>query len=119
LITLILISKEWIMSTKSAGSDAGKEKLIQDFRVVVSDTEELLRATAGQAGEKAVAARERIQENLVKAKARLNEAELAMIEKTKYAAKATDEYVHDNPWTAIGVGASVGVIIGMLIGRGR
>jgi ElaB/YqjD/DUF883 family membrane-anchored ribosome-binding protein len=109
------------MSTKSAGaaSNVGKEKLVQDFRMVVADAEELLRATAGQAGEKVVAARERIQENLVAAKARLNEAELAMIEKTKYAAKATDEYVHDNPWTAIGVAASVGVIVGMLIGRGR
>ena len=109
------------MSTKAAKSEsqAGKEKLVHDYRVVVTDAEELLRATAGQAGEKVAAARERIQENLVTAKARLNEAEFAMIEKTKYAAKATDEYVHDNPWTAIGVAASVGVIVGMLIGRGR
>jgi len=107
------------MSTKLAGSEASKEKLVQDFRAVVADAEELLRATAGQAGEKVAAARECIQENLVAAKEHLNEAELAMIEKTKYAAKATDEYVHDNPWTAIGVAASVGVIVGMLIGRGR
>ena len=109
------------MSTKlaGAGSEAGKEKLVHDFRLVVADAEELLRATAGQAGEKVAAARERIQENLVAVKEHLNEAELAMIEKTKYAAKATDEYVHDNPWTAIGVAASVGVIVGMLIGRGR
>ncbi len=109
------------MSTKVAGAgiEADKEKLIEDFRAVVADAEELLRATAGQAGEKVAAARERIQENLVIAKARLNEAEFAMIEKTKRAAKATDEYVHDNPWTAIGVGASVGIIVGMLIGRSR
>jgi ElaB/YqjD/DUF883 family membrane-anchored ribosome-binding protein len=109
------------MSTKLAGtkSEASKDKLIHDFRAVVTDAEELLRATAGQAGDKVAAARERIQENLVVAKARLNAAEFEMIEKTKIAAKATDEYVHDNPWTAIGVGASVGVIIGMLIGRGR
>jgi len=108
------------MSTKlAAESEAGKEKLIQDFRAVVADAEELLRTTAGQAGEKVTAARERIQERLGTAKVRLNEAELAMIEKSKHAAKVTDEYVHDNPWTAIGVGASVGVIIGMLIGRGR
>ena len=55
------------MSTKLAGSEAGKEKLVQDFRSVVADAEELLRATAGQAGEKVAAARERIQENLVAA----------------------------------------------------
>ncbi len=109
------------MSTKllEASGDVSKEKLMQDLRVVVSDAEELLKATAGQAGEKVSAVRERIQENLVAAKARLDVAEAAVIEKTKYAAKATDEYVHDNPWKAVGVAACVGVIVGMLIGRGR
>jgi ElaB/YqjD/DUF883 family membrane-anchored ribosome-binding protein len=109
------------MNAQSAGaaSEVSKEKLIQDFRLVVADTEELLRATAGVAGEKISVARERMQENLVNAKARLASAEEDVIAKTKEAAKATDEYVHENPWTAIGVAASVGVIVGMLIGRGR
>ena len=31
---------------------ASKEKLVADLKLVVADTEELLRATAGQAGEK-------------------------------------------------------------------
>lgn len=109
------------MSTHSAGaaSEASKEKLMQDFRVVVADAEELLRATAGVANEKVSAARERIQENLAAAKARLASAEEALVEKTKEAARVTDEYVHENPWKAIGVAASVGVIVGMLISRGR
>ena len=33
------------------------------------------------------------------------------------AAKATDEYVKDNPWKSVGLGAAVGVVIGMLIAR--
>jgi ElaB/YqjD/DUF883 family membrane-anchored ribosome-binding protein len=109
------------MNAKFAGaeSEVSKEKLMQDLRQVVTDAEELLRATAGVGGEKVSAARERIQDNLAAAKMRLNEAEALVVEKTKYAAKATDEYVHDNPWRAIGVAASVGVIVGMLIGRGR
>ena len=109
------------MNAKFAGaeSEVSKEKLMQDLRQVVTDAEELLRATAGIGGEKVSAARERIQDNLAAAKMRLNEAEALVVEKTKYAAKATDEYVHDNPWRVIGVAASVGVIVGMLIGRGR
>lgn|SRR5574340_1425334 len=109
------------MSTKLTGveSEVSKEKLMQDLRVVVSDAEELLRATAGQAGEKASAARERIQESLVSAKARLIAAEEAVVAKTKQAAKATDEYVHENPWKAVGIAAGVGLVIGMLISRGR
>ena len=107
------------MSAKLASPEVSKEKLIQDFRLVVSDTEELLRATAGVAGDKVSAARERIQENLDSAKARLAKAEEEFIVKTKEAAKATDEYVHDNPWKAVGISTAVGVIVGMLIGRGR
>lgn len=109
------------MNAKSTGAagEVSKEKLMQDFRVVMADAEELLRATAGQAGDKVAATRERIQENLAAAKVSLDEAESELIEKTKYVAEATDTYVHDNPWKVIGVAASVGVIVGMLIGRGR
>lgn len=109
------------MSAKSAvtENEINREKLIQDFRVVVTDAEELLRATAGVAGEKVSAARERIQENLASAKARLAAAEESVVARTREAAKATDEYVHENPWKAVGIGAAVGVIVGMLIGRGR
>lgn len=109
------------MSTKlaSAEHDVSKEKLVQDLRVVVNDAEELLKATAGQAGEKVAAARERIQENLVAAKERLVAAERVVVEKTKQAAKATDEYVHENPWKAVGIAAGAGLIVGMLIARGR
>lgn len=92
---------------------------MQDLRVVVADAEELLRATAGQAGEKVSAARERIQENLAAAKQRLAVAQDAVVARTKEAAKVTDEYVHQNPWKAVGIAAGVGLVIGMLISRGR
>ena len=109
------------MSTNlaSVGNEVSKEKLMQDLRVVVGDAEELLRATAGQAGEKVSAARERIQENLVAAKVRLIAAEEAVVARTKQAAKATDQYVHENPWKAVGIAAGVGLVVGVLISRGR
>lgn len=99
--------------------DISKDKLLQDLRSVVSGAEELLRATASQTGEKVSAARERIEENLADAKERLVIAERALREKTKEAATATDEYVRDNPWQAVGIAAGVGMLIGMLISRGR
>ena len=50
-------------------SEVNKEKLIADFKMVVADTEELLRATAGQAGEK-------VNEISARAQDRLNIAKL-------------------------------------------
>ncbi|MBI4189815.1 MAG: DUF883 domain-containing protein [Betaproteobacteria bacterium] len=96
---------------------ATKDKLVQDFRIVVADAEELLKATASQAGEKVTAARERIQDSLHKAKVKLAEAEDVVVLKTKQAARVTDEYVHENPWRAVGIAAGVGLIVGLLIGR--
>lgn len=97
--------------------DVSREKLATDLRVVISDAEELLRATAGQMGEKAVVARERIQESLRVAKDKLARAEEVMVDKTKAAARATDDYVHDHPWGAVGIAAAVGLVVGMLISR--
>lgn len=98
-------------------SDVSKEKLVADFKVVVADAEALLRATANDAGEKVVAARERIQASLNDTKVRLAQAEAAIIDKTKQAARVTDQYVHDNPWKAVGISACVGLVIGVLIAR--
>ena len=105
------------MSAQSASNDVSKEKLVADLKVVVADAEELLRATASQAGEKVAAARERIQASLATAKVKLTDAERALLEKSKLAAKATDEYVRENPWQAVGVAAVAGLVLGVLISR--
>ncbi len=105
------------MSAQSAANDVTKEKLVADLKIVVADAEELLRATAAQAGEKVSAARERIQASLATAKVKLTEAERALLEKTKEAAKATDEFVHEHPWKAVGIAAGAGLLIGILISR--
>jgi ElaB/YqjD/DUF883 family membrane-anchored ribosome-binding protein len=98
-------------------TDVNKEKLVADLKVVVADAEELLRATASQAGEKVSAARDRIQASLAAAKVKLTEAERALLEKTKQAARATDDYVHENPWRAVGIAAVAGLVLGVLISR--
>jgi ElaB/YqjD/DUF883 family membrane-anchored ribosome-binding protein len=105
------------MTADTVETGMPKDKLMADLRLVVADAEELLRSTASQAGEKATAARARLQESLQAARERLSAAEAAVVERTKQAVQVTDQYVHDNPWKSIGVAFSVGIIIGMLIGR--
>lgn len=106
-----------IMDSKYTNIEEPKDQLMEDLRLVVEDAEELLRATANQAGEGAAAARARIQESLQVVKGRLVAAKTSVIERTQQAAKVTDQYVHDNPWKMIGISACVGAIVGMLIAR--
>lgn len=98
-------------------SEFNTQKLVADLKVVVADAEELLRASAGQAGEKVAVARERIQASLAAARIKLSDAEQAVRERSKEAANATDEFVHDQPWKAVGIAAGIGLVIGLLIGR--
>ena len=98
-------------------ANANKEKLVSDLKVVIADTEELLRATTGVAGEKVVELRERLGVRLRDAKERLVDLEHAVIDKTKAAARATDDFVHENPWKAVGIAAGVGLLLGVIIGR--
>ncbi len=92
-------------------------KLVHDLKVVVNDTEELLKATASQTGDRITAARIKAEESLRAARARLEDAQEAVMERTKSAAKATDTYVHENPWKSIGLAAVAGVLLGALISR--
>ena len=94
-----------------------RDKLANDMKIVIAETEELLKATAGHAGEKVQGVRARIEEALAAAKSQLGDAEEATIEGVKAGVKATNTYVHDNPWPAIAIAAGVGVLAGWILGR--
>lgn len=97
--------------------DEAKDKLVTDLKVVVADAEELLKVTAGQAGEKVAAAREKINVSLQEAKQQLCKVEDMVLDRTNQAAKITCDYVQEHPWHAVGIAAGAGLIIGLLIGR--
>jgi len=101
----------------SAQTAAKAEALAQDFKNVVSDAEELLQALGNDGDAKLKAMKSRVQESLKQARERLNELQATMVEGAKAAANATDEYVHHNPWQAVGISALIGGLIGYLIGR--
>lgn len=94
-----------------------QQRSVNDIKAVIADAEEMLAATAEQAGEKVANLRARIQARLLEAKARLVEAEAVLVAKTKAAAVATDAYVHESPWVAVGVAAGVGFLVGVVLGR--
>jgi ElaB/YqjD/DUF883 family membrane-anchored ribosome-binding protein len=105
------------MSEVSDLTSNSKERFVSDMKMVVSDAEEILRATAGVAGEKMADLRDRIGEHLRDAKMRIADAEAALVDRTKAAARATDDYVNDNPWQAVGIAAGIGLLLGIIIGR--
>lgn len=96
---------------------AQTDKLMADLRLVVADAEELLRTTAGQAGEGAAELREKVQASLQRARDGLAQVQETAVAKAKAAGRAADDYVHDNPWRSIGFAAAMGLVVGLLISR--
>lgn len=100
-----------------AKQQVSTDKLMKDLRLVMTDAEELLKATAGQAGEKVAEARTRAEDSIRAAREALGEAGEEAVERTREAVESADEYVHENPWTAIGIAAGVGLVVGLLLSR--
>lgn len=40
-----------------------------------------------------------------------------VVEKTKTAARATDNYVTNNPWKAVGIASGIGLVLGLMLRR--
>jgi ElaB/YqjD/DUF883 family membrane-anchored ribosome-binding protein len=89
------------------------ERLASDLGAVVRDAEELMSATAGQAGEKVSEVRRRLAAALESAKATCQQLQ----QKTIAAAKATDRTIRDHPYESIGIAFGLGLLVGVLVAR--
>jgi ElaB/YqjD/DUF883 family membrane-anchored ribosome-binding protein len=98
-------------------SSVQKDKLMSDVRTFISDAEEVMRSTVDQADESTAEVRDRVLDLLQEARAELAILQKLAVTKAKEASKATDEYVHENPWKSVGIAAGIGLIIGLLVGR--
>lgn len=97
--------------------ESSKDNLMSEFRNLIAEGESLLRATSNLSGEALATAREQFRDQLATARARVNDYTAAARARGREAAIMADDYVHDNPWAAIGVAAGVGFVLGALISR--
>lgn len=94
--------------------DRARGKMAGDFRTMITDSEELLKAAATVSGEGFAAARTKFEEKLKRAKAGLADASQSALDRTRETAAVADAYVRGNPWTAVGVAVAAGMLIGFL-----
>jgi ElaB/YqjD/DUF883 family membrane-anchored ribosome-binding protein len=97
-------------------TQVAREKLMKDFNEVVSDTEQLLKSVTSAGSEKTQALKASVEQSLKVARDRLRELQDEAADRTRIAAKRTDEYVHANPWQSIGAAAAVAAVAGLVLG---
>lgn len=93
------------------------EDFMKEVRSSLDEAERLMRDAAEATGDKATEMREAAMRSLRQTRETLQDTQEAIVESSRQAAKATDHYVHDNPWQAIGVAGIVGLLFGMLVSR--
>ena len=94
-----------------------REKLVDDFAEMLTEAEELMKRAATETGERAKDLRSQVEAKLLAARLRLQELQGDAVDSAKAAARYTDDYVHDNPWQAIGVAAAAGFVVGLMLSR--
>ena len=93
------------------------EQLMHDLQLVIRDAEALLKNSTLPGSDEFKSAKDRIENTIRHAREEIVRLEKLVVEKTKEAVHATDDYVKENPWQAVGLGAAVGLVIGLLITR--
>ena len=101
----------------ATATEAARQKLAEDFKALTEDTEELLRATASQTGERVTAARARVEERLRQAKDAAEEFRDDVVAQTRAAAQVADRTVRTHPWESVANAVGIGFLLGMLTGR--
>jgi ElaB/YqjD/DUF883 family membrane-anchored ribosome-binding protein len=87
----------------------------QEFRNLIADVEELIKRVAHVDDASLARAREKLQNSLTAAKTAVNDGTERVKTTARQAADTTDHYVHENPWSAVGIAAAAGAAIAVLL----
>ena len=109
------------MAKRQPAYSTQADQLKDDLRHLSETIEELVNATAKDASGEMTDLRTRAERRLKDTRARLEARGERIYDETRDTissqADACDRYVHENPWTSIGIGAAAGMVVGMLLGR--
>lgn len=94
-----------------------KERFMEDLNAVLADAESLLKQAGQATGEQAQELRGRAQAAIGKAKTTLFDAEARAAREMRAAGQATDTWVRQHPWTALGIAAGVALVVGLVVNR--
>ena len=100
-------------AAKNGGDAASRD----EWKRLVADVEDLVKKVAHVDDADIAEIRAKVEHTLAEAKTSAGAGIEAVREHAEDASEATDLYVRENPWAAIGIAAAVGIIIGFVAGR--
>jgi ElaB/YqjD/DUF883 family membrane-anchored ribosome-binding protein len=103
------------ITTSFGATEGNKQALVMDLKSAVGDADRLLSNVVASTADEIALARTKLEARLTQAKTQLVDAGMAVSNRARHAADATDAYVRDNPWKMLGVAAAAGIVIGAIL----
>jgi len=97
--------------------DTTSDHLRAELKSLADTLEEVLSSSSSKSKEELSKLRNKAEQALHESRYHLGETSDVLAKQTREAAARADEYVRENPWAGVGIGAAVGVVIGMLLTR--
>lgn len=95
--------------------DTTTENLRTELKSLTDTLEEVLNSSGEKSKEELSKLRVKAERALHESRYRLGETGDVIAKQTREAATKADEYVRENPWTGVGIGAAIGVVLGVLL----
>ena len=96
-------------------NEVTKEKLSSDFKAVVGDVEELIKATSAQTGARIADIRERVGKTIESGRNALSQVPLRA--KAEEARASAEAYLREKRWAPVAIAAGIGLVLGLLLRR--
>lgn len=97
--------------------DTNADNLRAELKSLADTLEEVLNSSSDKSKEEISKLRSKAESALKESRHRLGETSDALAKQTREAAARADGYVRENPWTGVGIGAAVGLVLGVLLTR--
>ena len=88
----------------------------REFHNILADIEDLLAEATALTGDDLSHVASKISDRLASAKSSVEEFGSSINKRALKTVAITNNYVHEQPWTAIGVGVGVGTATGLVLG---
>ena len=105
------------MAPRAKFPERAYDDLADELSNLVTAVEDFFTAASEDGSEKLSDLKTQAEASLKRARTRLDAVEKTAAAKVRKIASGSDDYVHENPWTAIGLGTGIGLLLGLLIGR--
>ncbi len=102
-----------------AAAAGSRSALSGEFHDLIEDIEDFVKNTTALTGQDLARAKAKLNERVAAARVRVDELGGEIADRARATARTTDSYVHDHPWQAIGIGAAIGLLVGVVISRSK